>query len=180
MGKSEILMLLAGVALSIMLAMIAVPMFSSGNEMADRQQVQQELMAINSAIPLIKSLEGNEYIGVSPDGVGKITAENIARHMEGFEKGTAADTLKGSKGGLAIFTIDDKEKSNPNNTITVDISTTDSNVNLNKLSRLGSICLKATKDTNGVVTYEAGTKGDKGDYNISEEGKKLTGCKMKR
>ncbi len=53
MGKSEILMLLAGVALSIMLAMIAVPMFSSGNEMADRQQIQQDLMSIRSSIPLI-------------------------------------------------------------------------------------------------------------------------------
>ena len=59
MGKSEILMLLAGVALSIMLAMIAIPMFSSGSEMAERQQVQQDLMGIKSSIPLIKALEGS-------------------------------------------------------------------------------------------------------------------------
>lgn len=170
MGKSEILMLLAGVALSIMLAMIAVPMFSSGNEMADRQQVQQELMAIHSAIPLIKALEGSEYTS----GKGKITAENISRHMEGFKQVGSTDVVKGEK-ELAEFEIDDTIANNSNkNTITVTV--TNAKVDLNKLSRLGSICVNVTAA--GVVTE--GVKGASDDYNVSADGKSLTGCKMKR
>ena len=137
MGKSEILMLLAGVALSIMLAMVAIPMFSSGSEMADRQQVQQELMSIKSSIPLIKALEGGDYVTVGTVTKGKITAENIMKHLEGFEAGTTSATdVKGSKGGLANFTIKDEDSTNKVVTVTV----TSSDVDLDKLSRLESIC----------------------------------------
>ncbi len=136
MGKSEILMLLAGVALSIMLAMVAIPMFSSGQDMADRQQVQQELLAIKSAIPLIKALEGSEYSGTP--SVGKINATNIINHMKGFEAGTEADDVKG-KSGFANFEIIDNDATNKK-IVTVTVTSLVDNVKLNELSRLSSIC----------------------------------------
>ncbi len=139
MGKSEILMLLAGVALSIMLAMVAIPMFSSGQDMADRQQVQQELLAIKSAIPLIKALEGSEYEGTGENAKGKITATNIINHMKGFEAG-AADSVKGKVDKpLANFKIEDNDSTNKVVTVTV-TRTTGSNVKFNELSRLDKIC----------------------------------------
>ncbi|MGJ0331042.1 hypothetical protein NG751_04065 [Aliarcobacter cryaerophilus] len=137
MGKSEILMLLAGVVLSIMLAMIAIPMFSSGKDMADKQQVQQELLAIKSAIPLIKALEGEEYSGTP--SVGKITATSIVSNMEGFVAGTVAATDVKGKSGLANFKIEDNDSTNKIVTVTVTVPI-GSNVKLNELSRLDKIC----------------------------------------
>ncbi len=140
MGKSEILMLLAGVALSIMLAMIAVPMFSSGNEMADRQQVQQDLMSIRSSIPLILALEGNEYSG-GTTSVGKFTHENIKKHVTGFDI-DASSNLVNTKNKKTTYTITDEEatKVDGKNVISVAIDSTDSNVDLSKLSRMENIC----------------------------------------
>ncbi len=140
MGKSEILMLLAGVALSVMLAMVAIPMFSSGSAMADKQQVQQELLSIKSAIPLIKALEGSEYSGAP--SVGKITATNIISHMEGFVAGTAATDVKGkSDNSLANFKIEDNDNINKKIvTVTVTVDSSKTKVKLNELSRLDKIC----------------------------------------
>lgn len=133
MGKSEILMLLAGVALSIMLAMIAIPMFSSGSEMAERQQVQQDLMSIKSSIPLIKSLEGS------------INAGNIDKHMDGFEPIKDGDGkvtgIKGKK-ALASYTITDD---GTNVSVSVAV-TTGANVDLTKFSRLNDICDKGINE----------------------------------
>lgn len=161
MGKSEILMLLAGVALSIMLAMIAIPMFSSGSEMADRQQVQQELMSIKSSIPLIKALEGS------------IKAENIAKHMDGFEESTInigtpeAPNNKGilkSKKGLASYKIDEV-----GDNIEVIVDVTDVNkVNFTKFSRLSEICDGGDKVDGKVQTPTP-----------TNDGKTLT-CKMSK
>lgn len=139
MGKSEILMLLAGVALSVMLAMIAIPMFSSGQDMTDKQQVQQELLAIKSAIPLIKALEGSEYEGTGENAKGKITAANIISHMKGFKPGEAATDVKGDiDKPLANFTI--KDNDDTGKIVTVIVKSLATNVKLNELSRLSSIC----------------------------------------
>ncbi len=139
MGKSEILMLLAGVALSIMLAMVAIPMFSSGSEMADRQQVQQELLAIKSAIPLIKGMEGDDN--------GTIIAKNIAKHMEGFTAITSGTgptaTITGLEGkdGKASFTITDNTPDADKVTIVVSTDPLDAEaVDLSKFARLNKIC----------------------------------------
>ncbi len=162
MGKSEILMLLAGVALSVMLAMVAIPMFSSGQDMADKQQVQQELLAIKSAIPLIKALEGSEYSGTP--SVGKITATNIISHMEGFVAGTTAATDVKGKSGFANFTIEDNDSTNEIVTVTVTVDSSKTKAKINELSRLDKIC-------DGIVA--PATSG------YSSAGNVLT-CKMKR
>ena len=134
MGKSEILMLIAGVALSVMLAMIAIPMFSSGKDMADKQQIQQELLAIKSAIPLIKALEGS--------AAGNITATSIINNMEGFVAGTTAATDVKGKSGFANFKIEDKatEAASDDVTVTVTVDSSKTEVKLNELSRLSDIC----------------------------------------
>lgn len=141
MGKSEILMLLAGVALSIMLAMVTIPIFSSGSDMADRQQVQQELLAIKSSIPLIKGMEG--------DGAGTITAKNIAKHIKGFtEHSSEANTLKGefleteAKYGIADGAT----------TVTVTVTTNGTKVDLTKFARLNTICDGAAAPTPSATT----------------------------
>ena len=149
MGKSEILMLIAGVALSVMLAMVVVPMFSSGKDMADKQQVQQELLAIKSAIPLIKALEDS--------GDGNIKEENFVTHMEGFElvtTGTPADGIIGkSHNPLATFKITD-DATNKKVTVTV-TPTTGSDIKLNELSKLESICDGDEGATDGLVVKSA-------------------------
>ena len=159
MGKSEILMLLAGVALSVMLAMIAVPMFSSGNEMADRQQVQQDLMSIKSSIPLILALEGNKKDNFNP--------ENIEKHVTGFEKHTTkTGTIINSKSTKKTeYKIKDGDIGG---VVEIEVQTPDKAFNLQKLSRLESIC-----DGHGVdaVTNEPLKP------TVSED--KLT-CKIKR
>lgn len=144
MGKSEILMLLAGVALSIMLAMIAVPMFSSGNEMADRQQVQQDLMSIKSSIPLILALEGDEYDGGTPS-VGKFTHTNIKKHVTGFDvSGTELiNSNPNSKKTTYVITDDEPTAPNPS-IISVAIDSSVSKVDLSRLSRMENICDKNT------------------------------------
>ena len=140
MGKSEILMLLAGVALSIMLAMIAVPMFSSGNEMADRQQVQQDLMSIKSSIPLILALEGNEYVV----NKGKFTHASIKKHVTGFDiQGSGADQVlinSNPNSKKATYKIDDDKT----NGISVVIDSSDSKADLSKFTRMENICDKNT------------------------------------
>ncbi|MGJ0331044.1 hypothetical protein NG751_04075 [Aliarcobacter cryaerophilus] len=46
MGKSEILMLLAGVALSIMLAMVAIPIFKSSEDMVTKYKIEKDFLAV--------------------------------------------------------------------------------------------------------------------------------------
>ena len=153
MGKSEILMLLAGVALSVMLAMVAIPMFSSGQNMADKQQVQQELLAIKSAIPLIKALEGSEYNSATPP-VGKITATNLISHMDGFKASETAGSVKG-KSGFANFKIEDNDSANK--IVAVTVTSLTSNVKLNELSRLDKICDGDNDATDGLAAKSAGS-----------------------
>lgn len=163
MGKSEILMLLAGVALSIMLAMIAVPMFSSGNEMADRQQVQQDLMSIRSSIPLILALEGNEYSGTP--SVGKFTHDNIKKHVTGFdidgENGPLINTKNKGTSKKTTYTIKDEKAAvvDGKNSISVAIDSTTSDVDLSKLSRMENICdLNPKTGAGSVKTLSEGPK----------------------
>ena len=162
MGKSEILMLLAGVALSIMLAMIAVPMFSSGNEMADRQQVQQDLMSIRSSIPLILALEGNEYDVTSKKG--KFTHDNIKKHVTGFDTDGATGPLINTKNKdtkKTTYTItDDKPVADTDpNVISVVIDSSLSKVDLSKLSRMENICdLNPKTGVGSVKTLSEGSK----------------------
>ena len=46
MGKSEILMLLAGIALSVMLALISIPIFKSSENLIYKTKVFQEIKTI--------------------------------------------------------------------------------------------------------------------------------------
>lgn len=143
MGKSEILMLLAGVALSIMLAMIAVPMFSSGNDMANRQQVQQDLMSIKSSIPLVLALEG--------DAVGTFTPNNLVKHVNGITViDNAAGTIR-SKLNDVTYDIDDSDPTR--STITVSLTVPHAKYKLDKLSRMDSIC-DSTETTPYVAAVE--------------------------
>ncbi len=59
MGKSEIVMLLAGVALSVMLAMIVVPMFGNLDKVAKRHALNLELISLVENIKTIKSKNRN-------------------------------------------------------------------------------------------------------------------------
>ncbi len=156
MGKSEILMLLAGVALSVMLAMIAVPMFSSGNEMADRQQVQQDLMSIKSSIPLILALEGNDK--------GKFNSKNLEKHVTGFSSTVdpTGDPLGSTLGGTIVNTKN-KDDANKKTTYAITDDQTNDKVtilvtaptkfDLRKLSRIESIC--DAKASNPLPTTDA-------------------------
>lgn len=58
MGKVEILTLIAGVVLSIALALIVVPMFSDSGKMSKKHQVNVELLAIKDAVKAKKVTEG--------------------------------------------------------------------------------------------------------------------------
>ena len=169
MGKSEILMLLAGVALSIMLAMVAVPMFSSGNEMADRQQVQQDLMSIKSSIPLILALEGNTE--------GNFNSTNIKKHVTGFSEDAAPAT---GHNGIIVNTknkdIVGKETTyqiidgGVNTMVSVAINSSDSGVDLSKITRMESIC-----DGDTTAAYIASLKTLANGSNVN-----TFTCKMKR
>ena len=56
MGKSEILMLLAGVALSIMLAMVTIPMFGNAEKFVEKQKLLTDITAIKDAFKIIDGM----------------------------------------------------------------------------------------------------------------------------
>lgn len=60
MGKVEILTLIAGVVLSIALALIVVPMFSSTEDLVVKQKIQTELIAVKNAINMVQNTEASK------------------------------------------------------------------------------------------------------------------------
>lgn len=60
MGKVEILTLIAGIVLSIALALIVVPMFSSTEDLVVKQKIQTELIAVKNAINMIQNTEASK------------------------------------------------------------------------------------------------------------------------
>ncbi|MCR8709601.1 hypothetical protein [Aliarcobacter butzleri] len=58
MGKVEILTLIAGVVLSISLALIVVPIFGKSEELIFKQKVKSEIIAIKNAINMFIQIEG--------------------------------------------------------------------------------------------------------------------------
>lgn len=149
MGKSEILMLLAGVILSIALALVAIPMFSSGQEMADRTKIQKELISLKEAMPLVRALEG----GLNLTGE-KLDVTTIVKHIDNMKFNGNVSFL--SQVPDVIFTIEDKGHvgiaiATRLPEVIITITTTDAQVDLSKITRLKDICDGVTKASNKVL-----------------------------
>ena len=78
MGKSELLMILAGIALSIMIALITIPTFTKGSDVA-------KISLINSDISSIRKVSQTYVESKSPTGDFKnINAEAISSLIPGL------------------------------------------------------------------------------------------------
>lgn len=79
MGKSEILMVLAGIALSIMIALVTIPSFTKGGDLA-------KISLINSDISSIRKVSRTYVEGKSSTGDFKnINAEALHSLMPGLK-----------------------------------------------------------------------------------------------
>ncbi len=68
MGKSELLMVLVGIALSIMIALITIPTFTKGGDLAKISLINSDLSSIRKAGEMYiqsKSTTGN-FAGINP------------------------------------------------------------------------------------------------------------------
>lgn len=83
MGKVEILTLIAGVVLSIALALVVVPMFSSGDNLVQKQKIQSELIGIKNAIEMVSKTEG---LGFGP--LSKEKYEALKPYLSGLNVDT--------------------------------------------------------------------------------------------
>ena len=68
MGKSELLMVLAGIALSIMIALVTIPTFTKGSDLAKISLINSDLSSIRKAGEMYiqsKSTTG-DFTGINP------------------------------------------------------------------------------------------------------------------
>ena len=103
MGKSEILMLLAGVALSIMLALVVVPIFGKSDEFIFKKTIELEVLSLQNQMKII----GLEQ-GLSLENNWLVLNET---NIEGFEYDKEEDeflspNIKGLRYYLFTMTFD--------------------------------------------------------------------------
>lgn len=87
MGKSEVLMIIAGIALSIMIALVTIPTFTKGSDVA-------KISLINSDISSIRKVSQTYVESKSSTGDFKnINAEALSSLIPGLDtKGTGDDS----------------------------------------------------------------------------------------
>ena len=74
MGKSELLMVLAGIALSIMIALITIPTFTKGNDLAKISLINSDISSIRKVSQTYvesRSPTGN-FLGINAEAIGSL------------------------------------------------------------------------------------------------------------
>ncbi len=108
MGKSEILMLIAGVALSIMLALIAIPIFGKSDEFIFKKTIEQEVLSLHNQMKILGLEQGlsleNDWLDLNETNI------------EGFEYDKEEDeflspNIKGLRYYIFTFAFDSEENS---------------------------------------------------------------------
>ena len=88
MGKSEILMLLAGIALSVMLALIVVPMFGDSKDFVLKQKLKFELISFKNAILLAEVNNNNLFINKNSQEGSLPSIGVLKDYLNGLEYST--------------------------------------------------------------------------------------------
>ncbi len=86
MGKVEILTLIAGVVLSIALALIVVPMFGNTSNMAEKQKIHSELISVKNAINMVANTEPKKLEDTPNEAISQyLSGMTFVNEANGFK-----------------------------------------------------------------------------------------------
>ena len=146
MGKSEILMLLAGIALSVMLALIVVPMFGDSKDFVLKQKLKFELISFKNAILLAEVNNNNLFINKNSQEGSLPSIGVLKDYLNGLEYSTTnpsfpfKSSIDGLNYGYGIIRLNDSKDNYIGINFTIDENSEAINI-LSNFDFLDKICI---------------------------------------
>ena len=147
MGKVEILTLIAGVVLSIALALIVVPMFGDSKDFVLKQKLKFELIAFKNAILLAKENNNNSLIiNKNSQKASLPSIEVLKDYLNGLEYSTTdpsfpfKSSIDGLNYGYGIIQLNDFKDNYIGINFTIDENSEAINI-LSNFDFLDKICI---------------------------------------
>lgn len=93
MGKVEILTLIAGVVLSVALALIVVPMFGNSDDLVKKQKIRSEIIGIKNAFEIYnKTKDYDLFLSSVPNKKSGDSIDNLVLWSKNLENNISFET----------------------------------------------------------------------------------------